>query len=48
MLTKIKDFYKNAYSGHERAWKVFVFGYLIWIVPYSLVFNKANYFNLYI
>ena len=42
MLTKIKDFYTNAYSGHERAWKVFVFAYLIWLLPYSIVYNISN------
>lgn len=42
MLTKIKDFYTNAYSGHERAWKVFVFAYLIWLFPYSIVYSISN------
>jgi hypothetical protein len=42
MFNKIKLFYANAYSGHEKAWKVFVFGYAIWLFPYSVVYGISN------
>ena len=35
----MKKFYSNAYNGNEKAWKVFVFGYVLFLVPFSILFD---------
>ena len=38
----VKNFFFNSLSGQEKAWKVFLFGYLIWIIPYSFLYGVLN------
>jgi hypothetical protein len=39
MFNSIKNFYAESYSGKEKAWRVFFFGYLILLFPYAIFFG---------
>ena len=42
MFNSIKTFYTNSYSGNEKAWKVFFFGYVLLLFPYAVFFGIFN------
>jgi hypothetical protein len=43
MFKSIQNFYTKSYLGEEKAWKVFVFGYVALLFPYSIVFGILKY-----
>ena len=39
----MKNFYSNAYNGKVKAWKVFVFGYVLFLLPFSILFGMLQF-----
>ena len=39
MFNAVKNFYSNAYKGNVKAWKVFIFGYLLMLIPFAVLFG---------
>lgn len=39
MFNSIKNFYAKSYSGNEKAWKVFFYGYVILLFPYAIFYG---------
>lgn len=45
MFKAITNFYSNSFKGNEKAWKVFFFGYLLLLFPYSVLVGFFLQFN---
>jgi len=39
MFSSIFSFYSDSYRGKVKAWKVFVYGYLLPLIPYAIIFG---------